>query len=585
MFLSKIKQEILASTTQTILEIFPQTAVTDQIVIESPKDYKLGDIAIPLFPLIKEQKLSPKDLAEKLSLALEKNLSAQKIHFVGAYLNIFLDRSHVLSQILCECIAQGSDFYTSRVLSGQRIMLEFSAPNTNKPLHLGHMRNNCLGESLSRILKKTGADVFKVNIINDRGVHICKSMLAYEKFGQGKTPESAGIKSDHFVGDFYVKYNEWEKEDPSIEIEPQKMLVGWEGGDSSILSLWKKMNDWAINGIHQTYQRTGISFDKLYFESLTYKLGRDIIIEGLERHIFFRADDNSVRLDLTEISHRDEEDEPQDKVFLRSDGTTVYISQDLGTAVERHKDYPFDRLIYVVANEQQRHFQVLFYALKKLGYAWAKNLYHLSYGMVNLPDGKMKSREGTVVDADKLIDTLSQMAKEEIDAKQRGDTVDHDAAEKIAIGAIHYYLLQVSAPKDMVFNAKESLSFNGNTGPYLQYTIARANSLLCKDMAQTALKQDFNPQILIHDEEWLLIKSLDEVHDVIIAAALEYAPYLLINKLYDIAKLFNKYYHDIPILSEENTQIVTARCQLVSAVNICLRTGLDLLNIPILEHM
>ncbi len=584
MILTKAKNSYLALVKETVLSLYPESQQVHHLIVETPKNPAWGDFAIPLFPIVKEAGIAPNILAQKLIDILKEktNLHAQGM---GAYLNIFADRRATMQEILTQISHQGSAFYQRTELAGQKIMLEFSSPNTNKPLHLGHMRNNCLGESLSRILKNCGAEVFKVSIVNDRGVHICKSMLAYEKFGNGATPESLKMKSDHFVGDFYVKFANWAKEDPKAEEMAQKTLIDWEAGDPHTIELWKKMNGWALQGMQETYDKTDISFDKFYFESNTYKLGRDIILQGLKDGIFFKADDGSIRLDISELTQDNNEEEAASKVFLRSDGTSIYISQDLGTAVERQKDFPFDRLIYVVANEQQRHFQILFYALKKLRYSWANALYHLSYGMVNLPEGKMKSREGTVVDADDLIAALEAMAQEEITNKERTEQVDQGAALKIALAAIHYYLLQVSPVKDMTFNPKESLSFNGNTGPYLQYTIARAHSLLHKDEAMTALKRQLNAQCLQLDEEWQIIKLIDEVAETILQAANEYAPNLLANKLYDVAKIFNKFYHDTVILNQENADLVTARCYIVQAVEICLRTGLYLLNIPVLDHM
>lgn len=585
MILAKIKNSYLALVKEAVLSLYPDSQQAIYLITETPKNLAWGDFAIPLFPIVKETGIAPNILAQKL-IDILKNKSNLKTQIMGAYLNVFVNRATMMQEILSQISNQGSDFYQRTELSGQKIMLEFSSPNTNKPLHLGHMRNNCLGESLSRILKNCGAEVFKVSIINDRGVHICKSMLAYEKFGNGATPESLNMKGDHFVGDFYVKFSNWTKKDPKAEEMAQKTLIDWEAGDPHTLDLWKKMNGWALQGMQETYDKTGISFDKFYFESNTYKLGRNIILQGLKDGIFFKAEDGSIRLDISELGQDNNEDEePSSKVFLRSDGTSIYISQDLGTAVERHKDFSFDRLIYVVANEQQRHFQILFYALKKLGFPWANALYHLSYGMVNLPDGKMKSREGTVVDADDLIATLAEMAKEEIFNKARTEQVDQNATLKIALAAIHYYLLQVSPVKDISFNPKESLSFTGNTGPYLQYAIARAHSLLNKDEAIAALGRTLNSQCLELDEEWQIIKLIDETSETILQAANEFAPSLLANKLYDVAKTFNKFYHDTVILSQENADLVTARCYIVQSVKICLSTGLYLLNIPVLDHM
>lgn len=584
MILSNFKDSHLSIVKGIVRVLYPECKNFDLLVTETPKNHALGDVAIPLFPIVKEMSVAPNVLSAQIVEVLREKLPETKASGMGAYLNMFLEKKSVIKEILTQITKEKSHFYKHDNLKGQKIMLEFSSPNTNKPLHLGHMRNNCLGESLSRILKNCGAEVFKVNIVNNRGVHICKSMLAYQRFGEGKTPESEGLKSDHFVGHFYVQFSNWAAKDPEAENLAQKMLLDWEAGVPEVLELWEKMNDWALSGIQQSYQKCGISFDKYYFESDTYKLGRDLIFDGLKQNIFFKAEDGSIRLDVSELG-KTRDDESAYKVLLRSDGTSVYISQDLGTAVERYRDFPFDRLIYVVANEQQRHFQLLFYALRKLGYSWADALYHLSYGMVNLPDGKMKSREGTVVDADDLISSMEKMAKEEIEAKDHDRQVDPDAPLKIALAAIHYYLLQVSPVKDMTFDSKESLSFNGNTGPYLQYTVARAHSLLEKEEAILALKSVLDTDQLNLEEEWQIVKLLDEVSDTILQAAIEYAPSLIVNKLYDLAKLFNKYYHDVSILSQQDQTLVAARCFLVQSVEICLRTGLELLNIPVVDHM
>jgi arginyl-tRNA synthetase len=386
----------------------------------------MGDLGIPMFPFAKSFRQAPAAIATKIvALVQAQEESAQVGTFaaVGPYVNVKLNKGAAISAILEKITSQKSDYgaYTNdgtKPLDGRRVMVEFSSPNTNKPLHLGHLRNDALGESISRILKAAGAQVFKVNIVNNRGVHICKSMLAYQKFHQenNETPESLGIKSDRFVGDCYVEFDKWNKTDPSAEKLAQELLVKWEQGDESVHKLWKQMNDWAIKGITQTYQRTGVSFDKLYYESETYLKGREEILKGLEDGIFYKEEDGSVWVDLEEINL-------DKKVLLRKDGTALYMTQDIGTAIYRHGDWPFNQLVYVVGSEQQYHFTVLFYVLKKLGYQWADQLYHLSYGMVNLPEGKMKSREGTVVDADDLINSLRDGALEEIISKGREEAV------------------------------------------------------------------------------------------------------------------------------------------------------------------
>jgi arginyl-tRNA synthetase len=461
-------------------------------------------------------------------------------------------------------------------------MVEFSSPNTNKPLHLGHLRNDALGESISRILKFCGADVFKVNIVNNRGIHICKSMLAYQKFFAPKTPESEGVKSDRFVGDCYVAFNNYAKENPEkAEAEAQALLRAWEAGDAEVHALWKRMNGWAENGIKQTYARTGVSFDKIYYESETYLKGKDEILQGLEKGIFYREADGSVWVDLEPIGL-------DKKVLLRKDGTALYMTQDIGTAIYRHGDWDFNQLMYVVGSEQQYHFKVLFYVLQKLGYDWAKDLYHLSYGMVNLPEGKMKSREGTVVDGDDLINSLRDGALEEIAAKGREEAVGDPAevAEKIALGALHYFLLQTTPTKDMIFNPKESLSFQGNTGPYLQYMGARISSILRKVEGESALAGGtVKPELLAHDAEWELLKVLADYPKQAARAAENRDPSAITSYLYEVSKCFSRFYHDCPIIAAGNPDLARTRLELARATRIVLKSAMELVLVPFLETM
>ena len=478
--------------------------------------------------------------------------------------------------------AENPDFGKTDGGKGKRVMIEFSCPNTNKPLHLGHMRNDSLGESVSRILKADGAEVLKVNLINDRGVHICKSMLAYKEFGEGKTPEAVGVKSDRFVGDWYVRFEQWSKADPSAMERVRKMLIDWESGDEEVRALWKKMNDWAVSGIKETYRRTDVSFDRFYFESETYLQGKADILRGLEEGIFYKESDGSVWVDLAPIGL-------DKKVLLRADGTSLYITQDLGTAVARHKDWPFDQMIYVVASEQQYHFKVLFYVLEKLGYSWAKNLRHLSYGMVNLPEGRMKSREGTVVDADDLLNELAQMAKEEMKNKEKSAEVENvdETAEKIALGALNYFLLSKSPTKDMVFNPKESLSFNGETGPYLQYMATRITAILSKfeERKEEFSGIEFVPEKLSSAQERRLIKSVLAYPDRVRKAAVEMDPSVLTEYLYDLAKTFSRFYHDYPVLNAEDKETGVARLKLVKAVLEVMKKAFYLTGIPYLKKM
>jgi arginyl-tRNA synthetase len=553
-----------------------------QVILENPPRPELGDIAIPLFPFAKLFKAAPQKIAEDLAAALQSPTEEEgaKCSAAGPYLNIHLPRRQTTREIFTRLEAQKEAYGHSGLLAGQKIMVEFSSPNTNKPLHLGHLRNDALGESLARILRAAGAEVRSANLINDRGVHICKSMLAYQKTGGGKTPQSEGLKSDHFVGGYYVRYNALAKENPALEEEARAMLRRWEEGDQEVRALWEKMNAWAIEGLKETYRRTGIHFDKFYFESHVYEKGREEILDGLRRGIFYREADGSVWVDLAEIGL-------DKKALLRGDGTTLYLTQDIGTAIARHGDWPFDRLIYVVASEQNYHFAVLFYVLKLLGYEWADKLYHLSYGMVNLPEGKMKSREGTVVDADDLIKELADMAAGEIRSKEREAEVGDIAgiAEKIALGAIHYYLLQAAPAKDMIFDPGESLSFTGNTGPYLQYMGARISSMLRKAAEKSLCAGAPDPRLLTAEEEWQLVKLVAEFPSVVEQAAGTYTPSYVAAFLYETAKTFSRYYHDYPIIQAEDPALASSRLALTKGVLTVLRAGMDLLNIPFLEVM
>jgi len=559
------------------------------VVAEIPPNPEMGDLGFPMFAFAKLFKKAPPVIAQMVAAELPGSFA------MGPYVNLRLDRGETARGILEELF--GSTIGRPGTLNGSRIMVEFSSPNTNKPLHLGHLRNDVLGESISRILAACGAEVQKVCIINDRGIHICKSMLSYMEKGEGKTPESEGVKSDRFVGDWYVRFNQGLKEDTEalekqgmgkkeaeaqapILLRAQELLRKWEAGDSQTVELWKKMNSWAIDGWKQTYRRTDVSFDQYYYESETYLLGKDEVLKGLEKGIFFLEADGSVQVDLSA-------EKLDKKVLLRKDGTSIYITQDLGTAINRHKDWPFDKLVYVVGSEQQYHFKVLFILMEKLGFEWAKNLYHLSYGMVNLPEGKMKSREGTVVDADDLIDSLKEMALLEIRNKEREEAVgDSEAvAEKIAIGALHYFLLNVSPSKDMLFDPKESLSFNGDTGPYLQYMGARISSLLRKAKDREWEAEGARYELLTADAEWELVKTLGAYNDKVAAAAADMDPSIMAAYLYDLAKGFSRFYHDCPVLAAEDPALVTARLALCRAVLNVLSDALQLTCIPFLEAM
>ena len=596
--ISELKNE-WKNAIETELRAYLGTDSIPELTIGVPPKSEMGDAAFPMFPYAKAAGKAPALIAKDVMAALEaKEHPAGEMLAAGPYLNIRFDIPSLTDAILSDAEEKGDSYGHTEDLSGKKIMVEFSCPNTNKPLHLGHMRNDSLGESVSELLKAAGAEVMKVNLINNRGVHICKSMLAYKLFGNGETPESTGEKGDHFVGRYYVRFAQWEKEaeekkkaDPGIVNDPsfvdpdaaaQSMLRDWEAGDPETRALWEKMNKWTLDGLAESYRNMGISFDKLYYESETYKLGRSEVMKGLDMGVFRKEDDGSVQVDLAPIGL-------DKKVLLRRDGTTLYMTQDLGTAVKRHEDWPFDSLIYVVASEQNYHFKVLFYTLGLLGYKWADELHHLSYGMVNLPDGKMKSREGTVVDADDLLEELTKLAKNEIESKGREEAVGDadETARKIALGALNYYLLQVQPQHDMVFDPKKSISFNGNTGPYLQYTCARISSILRKYEETKAEYAGASPdgKLLSGDDEKILVKMIESFPDTVRKAALSYDPSVIASYLYEAAKTFSHYYHDNQILKAETKELALTRIRLISALRTVMKNGFALIGVPYLESM
>ena len=593
--LSELKNE-WKNTIETELKSYLGTDDIPVLSIGVPPKSEMGDAAFPMFPYAKIAGKAPALIAKDIMAALaDKKHSEGEMLVAGPYLNIRFDIPSLASRILEEVDKAGDEYGAVNDLSGRKIMVEFSCPNTNKPLHLGHMRNDSLGESVSNLLSKAGAEVLKVNLINNRGVHICKSMLAYKLFGNGETPESTGEKGDHFVGRYYVRFAQWEKEaekekenNPDIVSDPsfvdpdtaaQEMLRKWEAGDAETRALWEKMNKWTLDGLSESYKNMGISFDKLYYESDTYKLGRSEVMKGLEMGVFKKEEDGSVQVDLSPIGL-------DKKVLLRRDGTTLYMTQDIGTAVKRHEDWPFDSLIYVVASEQNYHFRVLFYVLSLLGYKWAEELHHLSYGMVNLPEGKMKSREGTVVDADDLLDELTELAKGEIEAKGREEAVGDvaDTARKIALGALNYYLLQVQPQHDMVFDPKKSIAFNGNTGPYLQYTCARISSILRKAEGEE-YENAFNGSLLTNEDEKALLKAIESFPETVRKAALSYDPSIIAAYLYENAKTFSHYYHDNQILKAETKELSYTRICLIKALRTVMKNGFSLIGVPYLESM
>lgn len=576
---------------------------SESIRVENPPKPEMGDLGIPMFPFAKVFRKAPPMIAKgvaDLIAAKYADEAAQlgTVAAVGPYVNVKLNKASAAADIIKQILDQGDEYGSldaegKKPLDGRKVMVEYSSPNTNKPLHLGHMRNDALGESVSRILKKAGADVFRTNIINNRGIHICKSMLAYKLFHEekGETPATLGIKGDHFVGQCYVEFDKYAKEHPEAQQQAEEMLVKWEAGDAQVRALWQKMNEWTLAGVQETYKRTGVGFEKLYFESDTYLLGKEIIKKGLEQGLFYKADDGSTRIDITEVVGKDKDGNNQSKVLLRKDGTSIYITQDLGTALKRHEDWSFNQMVYVVASEQIYHFKVLFYILRKLGFDWAEKLYHLSYGLVNLPSGRMKSREGTVVDADDLIDSLHADALKAIQERGRDGEVGDadDVAEKVALAALHYYLLQVAPVKDMLFDPTQSLSFNGNTGPYLQYMGARIASILRKAQEQ-GLKSDSSQKalsLLSHESEWALIKNLQKFPELVAKAADTLDPSIIATYLYDVCKDFSAFYRDCPILSEaeKNGELAGARLVLAECTLTVLKSAMNLVLVPYLDRM
>lgn len=556
-----------------------------------------GDITMVVFPLVKQLKGNPVEIGNKIgSYLVEHVAEVEKFNVVAGFLNIVISDAFYVN--FFNSIKDQDTFgYLNPVEGEKAVMVEYSSPNTNKPLHLGHIRNNLLGFSVAEIIKASGKKVYKTQIINDRGIHICKSMLAWQKFGNGQTPESTGLKGDKLVGNFYVEFDKQYKKEindliaqgktedeakklaPSI-LEAQEMLRKWEAGDEEVVALWKKMNQWVYDGFEETYKNLGVDFDSYYYESNTYLLGKEVVQFGLEKGIFEKDPDGSVWIDLTE-------DGLDRKIVLRSDGTAVYMTQDIGTAIQRVKDNPdVGGMVYTVGNEQDYHFKVLFLILKKLGFDWAEHLYHLSYGMVELPSGKMKSREGTVVDADDLMSEMTETAQrisEEL-GKLDGYSADEKAKlfKTIGLGALKYYMLKVDPKKTMLFNPEESVDFNGNTGPFIQYTYARIQSILRKadfDYSQSVAS------IEMHEKEKELIKQVQLFPEVIQSAATNYSPALIANYTYDLVKEFNSFYQNVSILGETDTDKKIFRVQLSKTVGLTIKNAFHLLGIQVPERM
>jgi arginyl-tRNA synthetase len=591
----KIDQLIRHLVVDAIRENWGDPPVEDQVQIQKTRREFQGDFTVVVFPLLRYSKLSPEETGNVVGTYLSENSDLLSgFNVIKGFLNLEVAQQYWKDFL---DVALRSEKFGIQPINEESplFMIEYSSPNTNKPLHLGHIRNNLLGHSVSRILEATGNRVQKVNLVNDRGIHICKSMLAWKKEGNGEDPESSGKKGDHLVGDYYVRYDqiyksqvkelrdqglskeEAERKAPILQ-EAREMLRLWEAGDVEVRTLWNTMNGWVYKGFETTYHRLGISFDKTYYESQTYELGRELVLKGLREGILYQKEDGSVwaNLEAEGLDH---------KLLLRSDGTSVYMTQDIGTAHQRHEESGFNSLIYVVGNEQNYHFQVLAIVLKKLGYPWAEKLYHLSYGMVELPEGKMKSREGTVVDADDLMDemeiTARQMSEELGKLEGFGEEEKQQIYKQVGMGALKYFILKVDPKKNMTFDPNESVDFNGNTGPFIQYTFARINSVIRKG---EKIEKAVGPGEMI-EKEIALVRMMYEYPDIVMEAARALNPSLVANFLYELAKEFNQFYHEHSILSADSPEQVSLRLLLVEAIGRIIKNGMELLGIEMPERM
>lgn len=596
-----IQQILQESISKSVNELYNLNTLPQDIVLQPTKKEFVGDYTLVVFPFVKLAKKTPEQVAEQIGQKV-KEISdlVTEYNVIKGFLNFSTDKSYWNTFLDKNKNNATFGYHTQK--EKNTIVIEFSSPNTNKPLHLGHIRNNLLGWSVSQILEANGYEVKKVNLVNDRGVHICKSMIAWLKFANGETPQSSKIKGDHLVGKYYVVFDkEYKKEIASlmdkgmteeeakkqapIMQEAQQMLVKWEQKDKQVRDLWQTMNGWVYEGFEQTYKRLGIEFDKIYYESDTYLLGKELVKAGLEKGVFYKKEDGSVWIDLTDegLDH---------KLLLRKDGTSVYMTQDIGTACLRHNDFNSNHLIYVVGNEQIYHFQVLKIVMQRLGFEWAKDIYHLSYGMVELPNGKMKSREGTVVDADELMQEMYEEAKKQTLEKGKQQDIPTDQAEKLyntlSLGALKYFILKVDPSKTMLFNPEESIDFNGNTGPFIQYTFARIQSIIRKAKEEKdfdILNVNINKDIQLTDKEIDVLKTLSSFPDVIKEAGRNYAPSMVANFVYSLAKNFNAFYQDCNILREENKDIMQQRLCLAYFTGEVIKRAMNLLGIEVPEKM
>ena len=596
----KIENKIAASAIEAIKALYGQEVTPAQVQLQKTKKEFEGHLTLVVFPFLKMSRKSPEQTAQEIGAYLKEHEPAvADFNVIKGFLNLTVS-SACWIELLDEIHADAHYGITDATPDSPLVMIEYSSPNTNKPLHLGHVRNNLLGNALANIVAANGNRVVKTNIVNDRGIHICKSMLAWLKYGNGETPESSGKKGDHLVGDYYVAFDkhykaevaalmqqgmtkeEAEAASPLMK-EAREMLVKWEAGDTEVRALWEKMNEWVYAGFDETYRMMGVGFDKIYYESQTYLEGKDKVQEGLDKGFFYRKEDGSVWADLTAegLDH---------KLLLRGDGTSVYMTQDIGTAKLRFQDYPINKMIYVVGNEQNYHFQVLSILLDKLGFEWGKGLVHFSYGMVELPEGKMKSREGTVVDADDLMEEMINTARETSAELGKLDGVTKEEADNIArivgLGALKYFILKVDARKNMTFNPKESIDFNGNSGPFIQYTYARIQSILRKATeAGITIPERLPEDVTLSDKEEGLIQMLADFAVVVRQAGTDYNPSVIANYCYDLVKEYNQFYHDFSILREENAHLKLFRLALSQNVGKIVRLGMGLLGIEVPERM
>ena len=594
-----LETTLAQSVTEAIKKLYGAEFDTQKIQLQKTRKEFEGDFTLVVFPFLALSKKRPEETAQEIGEELKSNLPIiSSFNVVKGFLNLAIAPSYWV-ELLKHIDATDKWGTTPVTEESPLVMVEYSSPNTNKPLHLGHIRNNLLGYALSNIIAANGNKVVKTNIVNDRGIHICKSMLAWQKWGNGETPASSGKKGDHLIGDYYVAFDKHYKAELSelmekgmskeeaeaaspLMAEAREMLVKWEAGDKEVRALWEQMNGWVYEGFDETYKRLGVDFDKIYYESDTYLVGKETVLGGLEKGIFYRRPDESVWADLTN-------DGLDEKLLLRSDGTSVYMTQDIGTAQLRFRDYPIDKMVYVVGNEQNYHFQVLSLLLDKLGFSWGKGLVHFSYGMVELPEGKMKSREGTVVDADDLMDEMINTAREtseELGGKLNDLTAEEKAEINriIGLGALKYFMLKVDARRNMLFNPKESIDFNGNTGPFIQYTYARTRSIGRK-AAEAGAKTTFTAPESISEKECNIIRMLNEFPAVVRQAGTDYSPSGIANYAYELAREYNQFYHDYSILREENEETKAFRLLLTDNVGKVIKTAMNLLGIEVPERM